>query len=230
MNYLDYTIIAILLFYSLWGLSKGLLKIILDFVGYIVAFIAAKFLGPILVNFIQTTSFYTHIQNEILDTLNKLSPGISKTLPDITLPNNMDTLLIQAPELKQIFNGFPELLNKVEANIVKLSGMNFLTVITDYVVLVLSVILIFIVSKIVYSIVISIILSKKEPMPLAVTNRILGFTFGLAVAFFILSFSIQVLEAFSITSSPVLADAIATSKYGHYLTDIPLIELVSKIV
>lgn len=230
MNYLDYTIIGILLFYSLWGLSKGLLKIILDFIGYIVAFFAAKFFSPLLVDYIQTTSFYTHIQNEILDTLNKLSPGISQTLPDVTLPSNMSTLLNQTPELNQVFNSFPGLLEKIQENISRLSGMNFLTVVTDYVILIISVILIFILAKIIYAIIISVLTSRREPMPLAITNRILGFAFGLGLAFVLLSFGLQLLEVFSITSSPVLSDAIATSKYGHYLTDIPLVEWVSKIV
>lgn len=230
MNYLDYAILVVIVFYALWGLSKGLMKIILDFAGYVVAFLAAKFFGTTLADMIATTSFKVTIQERIVESFNRLSPGIDTTLKSLTIPDNITTMIRQEPQLNDIFSTYPKLLDKIESNIRLLSGKNLLEVISDYVILILSVVAIFIVVKLLFSVIVSIVLSRQDQMPLAITNRIFGLAFGTVLAFIILSFTIQMVEIYSMSSSAVLSDAIHQSKLGYLFTAIPLTEWVSKII
>lgn len=230
MNYLDYTILAIVIIYGLWGLSKGLLKIIFDFVGYIVAFFSAKLFSPLLVSFINSSHFQSSIEDKLLNTFDSVSPGLNQSLGSITLPNNMPSLLNMEPKLQAIFDQYPKLFENLEKNISSLAGKNLLTTITEYVILIISVVILFIVVKIIYSIIVSIILSRQSQMPLALTNRILGLSFGLVISFILISFGIQLFEIYAMTSSPVLAEAIGESQYSHIFTSLPLLDWISKIV
>lgn len=230
MNYLDYTIIGVIVFYGLWGLSKGLLKIILDFAGYIVAFFAAKLFSPMLVDYLVDTGIQTSIQNKLIETFNKIVPNISQSLESINLPSNLNTLLQQEPQLNKILESYPTLGDSLEQNMSELAGQGLFEVITEYILMILSIVAIFMLVKIVFSVIVSIILSRQDQMPLAFTNRILGLSLGLVIAFVLLSFAVQLTEVVALTSSPVISDAIATSKYGHIFTSIPLLDWLSKIL
>lgn len=230
MNYLDYFIIGVVVFYGLWGLSKGLLKIGLDFVGYIVAFFAAKLLSPFLVSYLTGTGLQVSIQNKLIETFDKIVPGISQSLSTLTLPSDMGTLLEQQPDLTTIFNSYPTLFGTLEKNMYALSGRAIFEAISAYVILVISVLLIFLVVKIVFSIVVSIILSRQDHMPLAFVNRLLGLAVGLTLSFVLLSFALQLSEVYALTSSPVISEAITTSTFGHLFKTVPLMEWLSKII
>lgn len=229
MNYLDYLIIGIVVFYGLWGISKGLLKIVFDFLGYIVAFFAAKLLSPTLVSYITTTGIKDQIFSKISETFTKINPDLSQ-LETLKLPDNMSSLLQQEPELTKVLSEYPQIKSVLEDNMAKLSGQGILDVLTEYVIFIASILVIFIVTKLIYSIIISIVLSQREELPLAITNRILGLTLGLGIAFILLSFAFQLAEVYAITSSPVIANAIRDSKFGYLFTSVPLVEWLSQIV
>lgn len=230
MNYLDYFIIGFILLYSIWGLSRGLLKISLDFTGYIVAFILAKLFSPALMNFVSDTNIYGNIQNKIFETFTKISPDLTVSVETLKIPDSVSSLINQEPGINKILDNYPKLLEALEKNINKLSGQGFMDVITEYVVMILCVFLIFVFVKIVFSIITSVILSRRDSLPLAFSNRLLGMALGMITSLIILSFAFQFAEAYSLTTSPVLANTIAESKYGHLFTTVPILEWLSKFV
>jgi len=230
MNYLDYIIIAIFIFYALWGLTKGLLRIVLDLAGYVVAIVVAKLTSPFLIEFLNNTSIYGNIHNKIYDTFSKISPDLTRAVETIKIPNNLSNLLQQEPGLRSIMNSYPKLQSTIESNITALNGRGFMEVVTEYIVAIISLIAIFLVVKIAFSIVVSIVLSNQDQMPLALTNRILGMTLGCIIALFIVTFSLQLLEAGSLASSPALLDTISHSKYGHVFTSLPLLDFLAQLI
>lgn len=230
MNYLDYIIIAILIFYGLWGLAKGFLKLILDLAGYVVAFFAAKLFSPYLIEYINGTAIPSHIQNSIYDTFARVSPTITRSLETIKIPDNINELIASEPGLRDVFATFPQIRESINSNIISLSGQPFMETITQYIIGILCAIAIFLVVKIVFSIVVSVFLSRQDHFPLAVTNRILGMAVGLVIAVCIISLGLQFAEAYSLASTPVLAETMANSKYGHLFTTIPLLDWIQSII
>lgn len=229
MNYIDYIIIGFIIFYALWGLSKGLLKIIFDLAGYIAAFFAAKLLSPALVDILKETQLSTVIQNQLYDTFNKLSPTLTRSIETVKIPENITELINSEPGLSKIFESYPKLFDSLQANIIKLSGQGFLESITGYILSIIAVLLIFIVVKVIISIIVSIILSRHDDLPLAFVNRLLGLVFGLVSAFILLSFAFQLGEIYALTTSPVLSNAIAHSQFGYLFTSVPILEWLSTI-
>lgn len=230
MNYLDYIIIAIFIFYALWGLAKGLLRIVLDIAGYIVAIIVAKLTSPFLIEFLSGTSIYGNIHSKIYKTFSKVSPSLTRSIETIKIPNNFADMLQEEPGLRSIMNTYPKLQSAIESNIRTLNGRGFMEVVTEYILAIISLIAIFLVVKIVFSIIVSIILSNQDQMPLALTNRILGLTLGCIIALFIVTFSLQLLEAGSLAGSPALLDTISHSKYGHVFTSLPLLDFLTQLI
>jgi len=230
MNYIDYFIIGFIAFYGFWGVSKGLLKIILDLAGYVAAFFAAKIFSPVLFDYVNTTGIYGNIQDKLYQAFNKVSPDLSKSVETLKLPDNMDVLLRQEPELSKVLDAYPKLNETLSSNMSSLSGRGLMDVITEYVVLILCAVAIFILAKIIISVIISVILSRQDQLPLAMTNRLLGLSLGVVISFALLSFIFQLGEVYSLTSSPVISDAIADSRYGHVFTSIPILDWISKII
>lgn len=224
MNYLDYIIIGLLLFYALWGLSKGFLKLIADLAGYILAFLAAKFLSPFLVEYLYKTPFPASIQENIYNTFSRISPEITPSVETITIPNNLSSLIESEPGLRSVFNTFPNLRETIDQNLSVLSGQPFMATITSYLVTIISILAIFLVVKILVSVVASIIFSRQDYFPLAFVNRVLGLVVGLATAILIVAFTLQIIEFYALASSPIFADTIARSRYGHHFTSLPLLE------
>ena len=230
MNYLDYIIIAILIFYGLWGLAKGFLKLILDLAGYVVAFLAAKLFSPYLIEYINGTMIPTHIQNNIYDTFARVSPNITRSLETMKIPDNINDLIAGEPGLSDVFATFPQIKTSINSNIASLSGQPFLETLTHYIVAILCAVAIFLVVKILFSIVASVFLSRQEHFPLAITNRILGMAVGLIIAVGIISLGLQFVEAYSLASTPVLSETLANSKYGHLFTTLPLLDWIQNIL
>lgn len=230
MNYLDYIIIAIFIFYGLWGLAKGLIRILFDVVGYIVAIFAAKFLSPFLIDYLNGTSLYGSIHNRIFETFSKINTGIGRSVETITIPENMSSLLDKEPGLRSVMSSYPKLQSALESNISALNGRVFMEVITEYIIAIIALVAIFLLVKILFSIIVSIVLSSQDQMPLALTNRVLGMTLGCIIALFIVTFSLQLLEASSLASSPMILETISSSKYGHVFTSLPLLEFLSKMI
>lgn len=228
MNYIDYLIIGLVVFYALWGLSKGLVKIIFDFMGYVVAFFTAKLFAPQLAEILSKSALYVTIKDGIITTFEKISPDLSN-LQTLKIPGNLNDFIQSEPGIKEIFNSYPKLMDTMQKGITDFSGQGFIDTLASYVILVLSALILFLIAKVVFSIIVSIILSQRDEMPLAFINRILGLTFGLTIAFILLSFFFQLAEVYALTSSPVLTKAIETSKYGHYFTTLPLLEWLSNI-
>jgi len=230
MNYLDYIIIFIIVFYGLWGLAKGLKKLFFDLIGYAIAFISAIYLSPYLREFISSTAFYIKIQNGIYDTFSRISPTITHSIDTLKIPTNINELFLTEPGLRDVFSTFPGLKETLNNNIIALSGKPFLHTMTLYLIGILSILLIFIVVKVVFSIIVSITIMQYDSYPLAITNRILGLTIGIFIAICLVALSLQLLEAYSITISPVIAETIKDSKYGHIFTSFPILEWVQNIV
>lgn len=229
MNYIDYLIIGVILFYALWGLSKGLIKIIFDFIGYVVAFFTAKIFGPKLADILADGNLYNNIKTGIMSTFEKINPNLS-SLETIEIPSNLNDMLQTQPGIQDIFNTYPKLMDTMQAKISQISGQGFIETLTDYVVLIIAVVIIFLVAKVVFSIIVSIILAQRDELPLAFVNRIFGMALGITIAAILLSFAFQLAEVYSLTSSPVLASAVAESKYGHYFTSLPLLEWISVFI
>ena len=230
MNYLDYMIICVIVFYGLWGFAKGLKKLVFDFIGYALAFAAAKYLSPYLTDFISETAFYNNIQNGIYDTFSRISPTITPSLDTLKIPSNINEIFVNEPGLRDVFSTFPGLKETLNNNIIALSGKPFLDTMTLYLIGILSILLIFIVVKVLFSVIISVTVLQYDPYPLALTNRILGFTIGIFTSICIIALTLQLLEAYSITISPVIADTITNSKYGHMFTSIPILQWIENVI
>lgn len=230
MNYLDYIIIAIFIFYGLWGLAKGILRIVLDLVGYIVAIIIAKLTSPLLISYINGTSFYGNVHNKIFDTFSRISPELGRSIETLKIPDNISEMITQEPGLRSVLHSYPKLQSAIESNLSTLYGRGFMEVVTEYVIAILSILVIFVFVKTLFSIAVSVILSRQDHLPLAITNRILGMVLGCFVALFIVTFTLQLIEVYSLASSPVLLDTISHSKYGHVFTSIPLLDFMTKLI
>lgn len=230
MNFLDYFIIGFIIFYSLWGLAKGFLKIILGLLGYVVALIAAKLLSPFLVTYVNGTAFYGNIHSRLFESFSKVSPELSRSIETLTLPNSLSELLRQEPALAKVFEDFPKITELLEKHISDFSGIGFMEVITEYLIMIICVVVIFVVTKIIFSIIIYVILSRRDDLPLAIFDRFLGLLIGLFTSLILLSFGLQLVEIFSLSSSPVLAETIANSQLGHYFTMLPIVELISSFI
>lgn len=230
MNYLDYIIIAIVVFYGLWGLAKGFLRLVLDLAGYIIAFMAAKWLSPYLIDYVQTTNIPNAIHTSLFDTFKRISPTLTSSIDNLKIQGSLDTLTQQEPALRDVFHQYPTLKEKVDANMIAMSGNSFMETITTYLVSILCVVAIFLLVKIIFSVITSIMLARQDYMPLAVTNRIFGMLTGLLVAGIVISFSLQLIQTYALTSSPVLSDTISQSKYGHIFTNIPILDYIQSII
>ena len=230
MNYLDYIIIAGLIFYGLWGLAKGLTKLVFDFLGYVVAFLAAKYLSPFAIDYLQGTGVAVSIQESLYKTFSRISPTLTHSVETIKIPDNLTELISSEPGLRSVFNTYPTLRESIDQNIASLSGEPFMATLATYIIGIISIVIIFVVVKILFSVVVSIILSRNDQLPLAITNRILGMVVGVAVAIGLIALSLQLLETYSLTSSPVIAETIAHSKYGYLFTSLPLLEWLQNIM
>ena len=230
MNYLDYIIIAIFIFYGLWGLAKGILRIVLDLVGYVVAVIVAKLASPLLITYLNGTSFYGNVHNKIYDTFSRISPELGRSIETLKIPDSLSEMVQQEPGLRSVLHSYPKLQSTIEANMNSLYGRGFMEVVTEYMMAIISILAIFVFVKIIFSLVVSVILSRQDQLPLAITNRIFGMVFGCLVALFLVTFTLQLVEVYSMASSPVLLETISHSKYGHMFTSIPLLDFMTKLI
>lgn len=230
MNYIDYFIIGFILIYSLWGLSKGIIKIVFDLLGYIVAIFTAKLLSPYLIQYVNSTVIYEKIQTRVFESVNKLDPIVSQKLSTYKIPSDMSGILNKEPEIINMLKDFPSLLESIENNISKFSGKLMLDIIADYVVLILCFLTVFIIVKIIFSIVVAIIISRNEDMPLAVINRFLGLLLGAITSILLLSLIFQVAEVLTLTSANIITNAVQESKYGHLFINLPILEWISNFI
>lgn len=230
MNYLDYVIIAIFIFYGLWGLAKGFLRLFLDLIGYVVAFFAAKLFSPYLIDWVNQTTLPSTIQNSIYDTFSRVSPNITRSLETLRIPENINELISKEPGLRDVFNTFPQIRDTINSNISDLAGQPFLETVATYILGILCAVTIFLVVKVIFSVIVSVFLSRQDQFPLAITNRILGLIVGLIIAVCIVSLGLQIAEAYSLASTPVLAETMANSMYGHLFTTIPLLDWILSII
>ncbi len=228
MNYLDYIIIGIVAFYAIWGLANGILKIVLGFLGYVVAFFAAKFLTPFAVTFLNESNYFDDLKLKIFNVFREISPNISESFQSLKIPSNIPELISKEPGLTEIFSKYPKLEESISSNISAISGKGFLDVIAEYTLALICAVIIFFTVKLIYTIIVSIILSRRDNLPLAVLDRILGLGFSVLISVVLLFFAFQIMEFLSITSVTSINDAIINSKFAHIFTSIPLLEWVTQ--
>jgi uncharacterized membrane protein required for colicin V production len=214
VNTIDIVLLGLIGVFALWGFAKGFISTIIGFVGYIVAFIAARTWGSALGQTLLGTGLMESLRRSINSNLANM--GISGMDPSQTeeILNNTEfgELLSQNPAVQNIFNQMSNAGNAVE-------GITELIV--NVVSMSLGFLLIFLVVKLVISL-IGAALSGLSKMSKSISfvNRFFGLITGSLIGGALATIAVVFVLPLLMTYNTKLYTMAQSSVVSKYLMDI----------
>jgi len=215
MNWIDYSIIIVLVFTGLIGYSKGFAKMTSSFVSFIIALLASVFLSSNVTDFIITQ---TPIGATISRALNQSILGATSTTVIQENLSNLQGFLAENPYLSTVLGN----------STIDYTGMTLGNFISFAIIEISVIVVLMIAFNVLLSLLFNIILSFQQKTPkLSQVNRLLGFVFGALtgllclIIFFKFSCGLFIIDA----SNPLL-EGIYSSQLGASIVEFPLIEYV----
>ncbi len=214
MNTIDIVLLGVIGMFAIWGFAKGFISTIIGFVGYIVAFIAARTWGSTLGQTLQGTGLMVSLRRSINSNLANM--GISGMDPsqteEILNSTEFGELLSQNPAVQNIFNQMTSAGNAVEG-------------ITELIVNVVSMSLGFLIIFLVVKLVISLVgaaLSGLSKMSKSISfvNRFFGLVTGSLIGVALATVTVVFVLPLLMTYNTELYTMAQSSIVSKYLMDI----------
>lgn len=203
MNSLDYSILLILIMGLSIGYSRGIFISIISFGGYLAALIGVKLYSARFASFlVANTSIYKIVSDFVYKKLQYISiSNYGNTISSIKVPNVFDSSLVEDTQFGDLINKFPFLKNLPHDNIFKF-GENIADVFINLIITAVSGMILFILIKIIISIVGNLLNSLiKKSYVLNTTNKMLGLIIGGITAIIVVIVGINFIIPFVYTSS-----------------------------
>jgi len=214
VNTIDIVLLGVIGMFAIWGFAKGFISTIIGFVGYIVAFIAARTWGSTLGQTLQGTGLMVSLRRSINSNLANM--GISGMDPsqteEILNSTEFGELLSQNPAVQNIFNQMTSAGNAVEG-------------ITELIVNVVSMSLGFLIIFLVVKLVISLVgaaLSGLSKMSKSISfvNRFFGLVTGSLIGVALATVTVVFVLPLLMTYNTELYTMAQSSIVSKYLMDI----------